>query len=331
MDATTLCIQRMAAHRIMYHGVPVCTTKQLAEVYGTSEVNIRMNFNRNSARFEEGKHYFYLDGEELKEFKGYIDNIEVPLPDDVTDSYVITAKKELYLWTERGANRHCKILDTDNAWEQFDNLEEVYFRVKTGQIGGIAQETRPTLESQMRGIREACEVLDLSMEEKVDAIRKFYESYGLSTAFLDFKRSKTSKREQGKTVIDFLGRLQTELISGRYVLLPKMRTNDFDYIADGQVFGLYDRFCYYLRGKMVADFYREFFPDQQVSDLYSALYCLNILDKARDVAGPVTVEVYYRKHHEHFLKIPLRDCPIPLTTLYRSELKPGGPKGGAEE
>ena len=321
MNATTLCIQKMAAHRITYHGVPVCTTKQLAEVYGTSEDNIKMNFNRNSARFETGKHYFYLDGEDLREFKR-----------EVTDSYVVAPNvNSLYLWTERGANRHCKILDTDNAWEQFDNLEEVYFRVKTGQIGGIAQETRPALDVQVRGIKEASEILDLSMEEKVDALRKLYESYGASTAFLDFKRSKTSKRDQGKTVIDFLGRLQTERISGRYGLLPKMRTNDFDYIEDGQVFGLYDRFCYYLRGKMVAQFYHEFFPDQQVSDLYSALFCLNILDNARDVAGPVTVEVYYRKHHEHFLKIPLRDCPIPLTTLYRSELKPGGPKGGSEE
>ncbi len=38
--------------------------------------------------------------------------------------------RNLYLWTERGANRHCKILDTDKAWEQFDSLEETYFRVK---------------------------------------------------------------------------------------------------------------------------------------------------------------------------------------------------------
>ncbi len=37
---------------------------------------------------------------------------------------------QLYLWTERGANRHCKILDTPKAWEQFDNLEETYFLVR---------------------------------------------------------------------------------------------------------------------------------------------------------------------------------------------------------
>ena len=34
---------------------------------------------------------------------------------------------QLYLWTHRGANRHCKILDTERAWEQFENLEEAYF------------------------------------------------------------------------------------------------------------------------------------------------------------------------------------------------------------
>lgn len=27
----------------------------------------------------------------------------------------------------RGASRHCKILDTEKAWEQFENLEEAYF------------------------------------------------------------------------------------------------------------------------------------------------------------------------------------------------------------
>ena len=56
----------------------------------------------------------------MKEFKRY-----------ATDSSVVNfATPHLYLWTERGANHHCKILDTDKAWEQFENLEETYFRVK---------------------------------------------------------------------------------------------------------------------------------------------------------------------------------------------------------
>lgn len=44
---------------------------------------------------------------------------------------------KLYLWTERGANRHCKILDTDKAWQQFDVLEETYFKVKNNEISLI--------------------------------------------------------------------------------------------------------------------------------------------------------------------------------------------------
>ncbi|WP_304341122.1 ORF6N domain-containing protein [Metaclostridioides mangenotii] len=97
----------------------VITTELLAEVYGTDTKNISNNFNNNKDKFEEGKHYYFLEGEELKEFKGNhmkYDNLKFA--------------PKLYLWTERGANRHCKILDTDKAWEQFDNLEETYFKVK---------------------------------------------------------------------------------------------------------------------------------------------------------------------------------------------------------
>lgn len=84
-----------------YKGQKVITTAMLAEAYGTDTTNIRNNFKRNKEKFIEGKHYFYLQGDELKEFKKV-----------VTESYfpnnMVT---RLYLWTERGANHHCKILD----------------------------------------------------------------------------------------------------------------------------------------------------------------------------------------------------------------------------
>lgn len=105
-----------------YKGQKVITTAMLAEAYETDTVNIRNNFKRNKDKFVEGKHYYYLQGDELKEFKKV-----------VTESYFPNAMiTRLYLWTERGANHHCKILDTDKAWEQFENLEETYFRVKEG-------------------------------------------------------------------------------------------------------------------------------------------------------------------------------------------------------
>ncbi|HBG2117663.1 ORF6N domain-containing protein [Clostridioides difficile] len=98
----------------------VLTTQQLADVYETDVNNIQTNFNRNKERFKENIHYFLLQGEYLKEFKNQPTNSQV----------VSKHSSQLYLWTERGANRHCKILDTDKAWEQFDNLEETYFKVK---------------------------------------------------------------------------------------------------------------------------------------------------------------------------------------------------------
>lgn len=99
----------------------VITTSLLAEVYGASKTQIKQNFNNNEEHFEVGKHYYLLKGKELKEFKDLVDNI-----------YLVDKRApQLYLWTERGANRHCKILDTDKAWEQFDNLEETYFKVKS--------------------------------------------------------------------------------------------------------------------------------------------------------------------------------------------------------
>lgn len=101
----------------------ILTTKQLAEVYRTTEGNISNNFNNNINHFVKNKHYYLLEGDELREFKR--NSYEIGIAPNVN---------KLYLWTERGANRHCKILDTDKAWEQFDNLEETYFRVKEQKI-----------------------------------------------------------------------------------------------------------------------------------------------------------------------------------------------------
>ncbi|MDU6360952.1 MAG: ORF6N domain-containing protein [Clostridiales bacterium] len=108
---------------IVFKGQTVITTKNLASVYEATEQHIQQNFNNNQDKFEKGKHYILLQGSELKDFKRQFDDIEVALG-------ISKYTSQLYLWTERGASRHCKILDTDKAWEQFDYLEEVYFKIK---------------------------------------------------------------------------------------------------------------------------------------------------------------------------------------------------------
>lgn len=98
----------------------IMTTKTLAEQFGTEENNIKNNFNNNKNRFKEGKHYFKLQGQELKDFKRLVNDIDEALK----------FAPVLYLWTDRGAARHAKILDTDEAWDVYERLEENYFNPK---------------------------------------------------------------------------------------------------------------------------------------------------------------------------------------------------------
>lgn len=113
--------------QIKYNNEVVITTKVLADVYECKELQIQQNYSNNKDKFEEGKHYFKVEGKELKELKNQLDNFEV-----VTGYGKRTSC--LYLWTKRGASRHCKMLGTDKAWQMFDSLEENYFNPKIPQL-----------------------------------------------------------------------------------------------------------------------------------------------------------------------------------------------------
>lgn len=104
--------------RITYKDRAVCTTQQLAQFYGCAEKNIGDNHANNRDRFEEGKHFIFLEGDALKQFKQGI-------PDEIGDPLKFTAR--LILWTELGAARHAKMLTTEKAWDVFEEMEEAYF------------------------------------------------------------------------------------------------------------------------------------------------------------------------------------------------------------
>ena len=101
-----------------HNSVRVMTTEQLAEAYGCDVQHIKQNFNNNKARFTDGKHYFRLEGADLKSFKRQVENFGLP---------VSKFASAIYLWTKRGAARHSKMLGTERAWDVFDELEESYF------------------------------------------------------------------------------------------------------------------------------------------------------------------------------------------------------------
>ncbi|KKW81537.1 hypothetical protein AAV96_03235 [Acinetobacter sp. AG1] len=104
---------------INFKSIPVVTSAMLADLYGSDTGNIKQNYSRNKERFIQDKHFFKLEGIELRAFKDW-----------VTLSHSVEISKNtrtLILWTERGAARHAKMLDTDQAWEVFEQLEDCYF------------------------------------------------------------------------------------------------------------------------------------------------------------------------------------------------------------
>ena len=110
---------------LMYRNQRVITTECLARGYACDEKSIRMNLSRNADRFEPGKHYFIIEGEELRDFKNR-----------ATDSGSVGRNaRSLTLWTEKGAARMSKVVDTDEAWSFFEKLEGSYFRLR--EVGGL--------------------------------------------------------------------------------------------------------------------------------------------------------------------------------------------------
>ncbi|EDW2529080.1 ORF6N domain-containing protein, partial [Salmonella enterica subsp. salamae] len=105
---------------IVHQNIPVITTELLAQLYGAEANNIQQNFKRNAERFVAGKHFFKLEGNELRDFKNKMTDCQLVAP----------RAKHLILWTERGAARHAKMLETDQAWEVFEKLEDCYFSQK---------------------------------------------------------------------------------------------------------------------------------------------------------------------------------------------------------
>ena len=132
-----------------YNGVRVLTTEQLAQAYECEPQRIKQNFNNNKDHFKEGKHFFKLEGEALSDLR--VENI---------DLQISPMTRCLYLWTRRGASRHCKMLGTEKAWEMYDNLEENYFNppqkkmtaaeILSGMAEELVKQERRTARLEMR-------------------------------------------------------------------------------------------------------------------------------------------------------------------------------------
>lgn len=133
----------------------VLLTSQLAESYGTTNKVISNNFNNNKERYEEGKHYFLLQGDEFKEF---VQSLNL-------GTQISSKARSTYLWTERGAFLHAKSLNTDKAWEVYDSLVEHYFKSKEAKPSLLPTNYKEALMQLVASI-EANEQLELSNKVK---------------------------------------------------------------------------------------------------------------------------------------------------------------------
>lgn len=188
MDKT---LEKTMQTPIEWGGQVVITTAQLAEVYGTTADNINNNFSQNSNRFEAGKHYILLTGEELRQFKN--------LP--VINGVVAKNTSRLYLWTRRGASRHCKILGTDKAWEQFDYLEDNYFDRVLAKLPPMTTEQQIQLLAQ--GNVELSKRID-TVQSKTETLEERFDRFEEEMPLLPGEADNVSRAVK-KRVVEVLG------------------------------------------------------------------------------------------------------------------------------
>ncbi|EFA4267711.1 ORF6N domain-containing protein [Escherichia coli] len=147
---------------ITHNQIPVITTELLAHLYDTEILNIQVNFTRNKERFVEGKHFFKAVGEELKNLRLTLSKSQNPISPKT---------RSLILWTERGAARHAKMLETDQAWDVFEKLEDCYF----SQGKTAPTEQQPQIQPQFTAeeIILLC-YMQVQMENAQDICKRLY-------------------------------------------------------------------------------------------------------------------------------------------------------------
>ncbi|MCM1223566.1 MAG: ORF6N domain-containing protein [Lachnospiraceae bacterium] len=232
-------------------GKRVLTTAQLAESYGTDSKVISNNFNRNKERYTEGKHYYCLTGEVLKEFKT---NHQI-------DESLIRINT-LYLWTEKGALLHAKSLNTDKAWEIYDFLVEFYFRVQEEKIA-----YNPPINNRELDIKE--------QEVKLRQAELLFTMSSVNTLSENYKNILIAK--------------SAEILTGEPVLaLPKSEQKTYSAGEIGQLFGVSAQAIGRLATKhnLKTDEYGEWYHDKSKyssKEVDTFRYNDNAVKKFRDI------------------------------------------------
>lgn len=173
--------------QVKVQGVTVLTTEQIAKAYETTSEKIRWNFKYNRNKYQPGKHFILLEGEELRALKR-----------ECEFQTLFKQAKSVCFWTEKGALLHAKSLNTDKAWEVYDYLVDFYFRVKEN----------PEEVSDTRQQSSVAQVVDIPVNAKaqklLQEVRK--DIAGLESVLRLYDRYETPEDHQKtKYIINQLG------------------------------------------------------------------------------------------------------------------------------
>lgn len=149
---------------IEYRDQRVVTSEQLASGYGATEKMISNNFSRNESRFVEGKHYFKVEGDELRGLKNR----------PSLSGLVGKNARSLILWTERGAANHAKMLETDQAWGYHEDLVEFYFTQRDAIALPVSRKELALMVIEAEERAEAVALENKTLNATVESLEKHF-------------------------------------------------------------------------------------------------------------------------------------------------------------
>lgn len=182
------------------NGKRVLTTAQLAEAYGTAVDTINRNFNRNKDRYTEGKHFYCLTGEELKNFVS--DNLSGANSNKV---------RTLYLWTERGTLLHAKSLNTDKAWEAYDYLLEHYFRTRDNpDYSGLSPQLQFMIQMEQRqnALEKAVQTTNRRLDDMCETMQVRHDNWRKATHSLVNRIATASHTDPREIYLDIYDEIE---------------------------------------------------------------------------------------------------------------------------
>ncbi len=146
-----------------------------AEIHGTDAIKIRERINSNIGRFSKG-----IDYVDMAQRIRAADTLEI-LHSLGYSKQAITQAEHIYILSERGYFKLVKILNSDQAWDVYENLLSDYFSMRDQQkniVGKTAATHTGMTDYQQQSIRiQKAKLLNQIAAEYEGTYRQILHSY----------------------------------------------------------------------------------------------------------------------------------------------------------